>query len=397
MAVTFLTGFESAAALVDGITLTGTAAYSTTQARTGTRSIRCNPASGASGYFDIGLTGTESYRHFGLYIASMPSVNRVISGLLLSENLNVRLNASGYLLLYNNTTLVATSTTTLSTGVWYWIGLRGVTSASPVVWLQVGGVDDASTATIPSTVSQLGTALGVSSTEASAIDIYIDDLIGDDAGFLAPSKVGFLLPISDNYRDTLWTGGSGGTTNLWEAVNNCPPVGSATESNTTQIEHAGGAAGTTDQYAANLTTYTNAGVGASDTVIALQGVVVWGEDIATGTKMLSWSVVSNPATGIGAGSTDVSSGHGSGAVGTYSATGTDYWNESRSAIKTTGLVIDTYITLGTSPVMRVSRPETASRVASVCFMGMYVAWTPYVAPPVSMVVPRRVYPQLIPH
>jgi hypothetical protein len=47
--------------------------------------------------------------------------------------------------------------------------------------------------------------------------------------------------------------------------------------------------------------------------------------------------------------------------------------------------------------MRVLRPETASRVASVCFMGMYVAWTPYVAPPVSMVVPRRVYPQLLAH
>ena len=375
MAVIFLTGFE-AASLVDNITLNGTAAYSTTQARTGTQSIRCNPASGASGYFDIGLTGTQNYRHFGLYIASMPSANRVISGRLLSENLNVRLNASGYLLLYNNTTLVATSTTTLSTGVWYWIGLRGVTSASPVVWLQVDGVDDASTATIPSTVSQLGTALGVSSTEASAIDIYIDDLIGDGAGFLAPSKVALLLPISDFYRDTEWTGGSGGTTNLYDAVNNTPPVGSATESDTTQIEHAGGVSG---NYIPNLTTYSTAGVGSSDTIIAVQGIVVWGEDIATGTKYCSFYGNSNPTGWSGDSNVDVSTGHGSGAVGTYS-TGTDYWNERRSAVITTNLVIGTDIVLANSPRFNINRAGLETRVVSCCFMGMYVAWTPASGP-----------------
>jgi len=388
VAVTFLTGFESAAALVDGITLTGTAAYSTTQARTGSRSIRCNPASGQTGYINT-PTPIAKWTHFGLYITTLPSVGRTIVGDKPTTD-SLVLNSDGTLTHYVGLT-AGGSTPALSTGVWYWIGMRG-TSGTGVDLVQVNGV----TSVTGNSSGNLAAFIGFRNTEASAADIHIDDVILDDAGFLAPSKVALLLPISDNYRDTLWTGGSGGTTNLYDAVNNCPPVGSATESDTTQIEHAGGAAGTTDQYAANLTTYTDAGVGASDTVIALQGVVVWGEDIATGTKMLSWSVVSNPATGIGAGSTDVSTGHGSGAVGTYS-TGTDYWNESRSAIKTTGLVIDTYITLGTSPVMRVSRPETASRVASVCFMGMYVAWTPYVAPPVSMVVPRRVYPQLIPH
>jgi len=369
MAVTFLTGFESAAALVDNIVLTGTAAYSTTQARTGTRSIRCNPASGVQGYVS-GITQAE-YSHFGMYVASLPSLNRLIFGTITAGTPNVRLTSAGELAVYINTTLIGTSSAAFASTGWHWVGVRSLSGTS-VAFLQIDGVDEV---TGTGTVTSWSNVLGCYGSEASAIDVYFDDYIVDPAGFLAPSKVALLLPISDNYRDTLWTGGSGGTTNLYDAVNNCPPVGSATESNTTQIEHAGGAAATGDQYHANLTTYTNAGVGASDTVIALQGVVVWGEDVATGTKMLSWGAVSNPGTTIGVGSTDVSTGHGSGAVGTYS-TGTDYWNESRSVVKTLGLVIDTDITLGTSPVMRVSRPETASRVASVCFMGMHVAWTP---------------------
>ena len=384
MAVTFLTGFESAAALVDDITLVGTAAYSTTQARTGTRSIRCNPASGVAGYITTPTITTSSYLHFGLYVASLPSVDRRIFGTASSTYLNLRLTSTGAIAVYSGaSTLLGTSSTAFSSPGWHWVGVR-MASGTSVVYLQIDGVDEV-TGTI-GTVAAANT-LGVLGTEASAIDIYIDDVIVDDAGFLAPSNVALLLPISDKSRDTQWTGGSGGTTNLYDAVNNTPPVGSATESDTTQIEHAGGAIAV---YQSNLTTYTTAGVGASDTVIALQGLIVWGEDSATGTKLLSYYGVSNPAW-TGESDIDVSTGHGSGAVGTY-ATGTDYWNERRSAIVTSPSV-----TLGTSPVMSVWRNETASRVASVCFMGMYVAWTPYVAPPVSMVVPRRVYPQLIPH
>jgi len=367
VAVTFLTGFESAASLVDGIALSGTAAYSTTQARTGTRSIRCNPASGASGYAVSTLSAATGWHHFGLFVASLPSVTRIIAGGPSGYNY-ISLKSDGYLEYHDYTgTLIGTSSVALSTATWYWIGWRSSTTGASVPLLQVDGTT-ALTA-ISADGGVVNFKVGLVGTEASAIDLYFDDIIDDNAGFLAPSKVALLLPISDNARTTLWTGGSGGTTNLYDAVNNTPPVGSATESDTTQIEHAGGAAGTTDAYDANMTTYTTAGVGASDTVIALRGVIAWGEDIATGTKLLSWSGVSNPSW-TGESSIDVSTGHGSGAVGTY-GTGTDYWNERQSAVVTSPSV-----TLGTSPVMRVVRPETASRVASVCFMGMYVAWTP---------------------
>ena len=387
MAVTFLTGFESAAAFVDGIYApVGTGSYSTTQARTGTRSIRCNPASGSAGWVQV-LSSQPGYHHFAAYFVTLPTVQRVFMGG--ATRTSLRINADATVSLYDgNSTLVGTSSVALTTGQWYWFGVRTGNVAPSAVLLQIDGVDQVSGTTSSSATYVDG--YGWISTEASAAECYIDDIIIDDAGFLAPSKVALLLPISDYSRDTLWTGGSGGITNLYDAVNNTPPVGSATESNTTQIEHAGGAALTTDTYSPGMTTYTTAGVGASDTVIAVQGVIVMGEDISTGTKLLSWGSTANP-TITGDTSIDVSTGHGSGAVGTYS-TGTDYWNERRSAIVTSPSVA-----LGYGPSFQVSRPETASRVASVCFMGVYVAWTPYVAPPVSMVFPPKVYPQLLPH
>ena len=393
MAVTFMCGFESAAALVDlgpgsGYVLAGTYAYSATQARTGTRSMRFNPASVANGSLQI--AHVQDYFHFGLYVASLPSIDRCIAGNPIGGRLNVRLTSAGALAVYLNTTLIGTSSAAFASPGWHWVGIRQVTGTS-VVFLQIDGVDEVSgTATITTDFYNVG----FMNNEASAADIYMDDVIRDDAGFLAPSKVALLLPISDNARATLWTGGTGGTTNLYDAVNNTPPVGSATESDTTQIEHAGGAAGSTDAYDANLTTYSTAGVGSGDTVLAAQALIVWGEDISTGTKLLTYRIDSNPLFA-GESSIDVSTSDGSGAVGTYGAS-PDYWNERRSAIKTTGLVIDTDITLGTSPVFHVVRPETASRVASVCFMGMYVAWTPYVAPPASgPPIQPKVYPQIL--
>jgi hypothetical protein len=306
---------------------------------------------------------------------------------------NVRLTSAGALAVYLNTTLIGTSSTAFSATGWHWVGVRNVTGTS-VVFLQIDGVDEV---TGTATVAGWTGAFGCNGTEASGIDIYIDDVIVDNAGFLAPSKVALLLPISDQYRSALWTNGTGGTTNLYDAVNNVPPAGLATETATSQIEQTGGTSGDGYYYySANMTTYTTAGVGSSDTILAVQGLIVWGEDSGTGTKLLSYFGQSNPAW-TGESSIDVSTGDGSGATLNYGAGPPDYWNERRSAVKTTGLAIGSDITLGTSPQMHVLRPETASRTASVCFMGMYVAWTPYVAPPVSMVVPRRVYPQLLAH
>lgn len=201
---------------------------------------------------------------------------------------------------------------------------------------------------------------------------YIDDIAINDSdtasenSWCGDGKVVLLVPTSDSVRDTLWTGGVGGTTNLFDAVNNRPPLGTATETNLTQIEHAGGAAGTTDDYEANMTTYSAAGIGPTDKVKFVEAFIIDGEDISSGAKLLAIEVLSNPAIAI---STNFTVGD---ATPTLLGTYPSEWGRHRNA----NISYSPSVTLGTAPVMRVRRPETASRVASVCFMGMYVEYIP---------------------
>jgi hypothetical protein len=369
MALTFMCGFEAQAMSVDGgdglsvtVQLNGTSSYSTAQHRTGAASIRCNPASGASGY--VSATDTPNYVHFGFYVATLPSVDRrIFGGAPQAGRITVRLTSAGTLTLYDNVTLVGTSSAAFASPGWHWVGIRQVTGTS-VTFLQIDGVNEI-TGTV--TISSVwGSIAGFVGTEASAADAYVDDMISDSAGLLQPSNVALLVPISDNARATLWVAGAAGTTNLWDAVNNKPPAGvaSASETNTTNIEHDGGAAGTTDAYDANLTTYATAGVNSGDTVLAVQSIIRHGEDIATGTKNLAFGLTSNPSESLSA---NFTAGGDAGAHGAEAG----LW-----VTKTNALITSPSVTVGSSPILRVTRPETASRVACVDFMGLIVAWTP---------------------
>lgn len=374
MAITFMCGWELGTTdEVDFTTSGGSPVTSTLQARTGSRSFRA-----ATGNTNISFapTGTINYFHFGLYIATLPSANMIIMqlngiNLLLTTTGNLRVGSGG-----------SDSTVTLSTGTWYWIGYRGVTGTS-VVLFQIDGVDQ-----VTGNFTSSGTAITIGTQSAGTVDVYYDDLIGDDAGFVAPTKVSLLAPISDNARATLWTTGAGGTTALWDAVDNVPPGGlaSGSETATSSIKHAGGAAGTTDAYDANLQSYTTAGVTSGATIVAVQSFIRCGADIATGTKLLAVGLVSNPAESLSGSFTLPGVAHGA-----DSATTPTSWITDRHAA-----TISPSVTLGTSPVLRVNRPETASRVACVDFMGLYVAWRPAAAaaanPPHS-----TVYPQILAH
>src|SRR3954467_14775673 len=79
MAVTGMWGFEAGEVGTDSFSLNGTSSYSTGTVRTGARSVRCNPASGATGYASV-LGTLATYKHFGLYIATLPSADRSICG-----------------------------------------------------------------------------------------------------------------------------------------------------------------------------------------------------------------------------------------------------------------------------------------------------------------------------
>jgi hypothetical protein len=355
MAVTYLTGFEAGQSTTDHLSInpTGTAAYDTGTVRTGARSMRCNPASGASGFVTLALPAA-GFVHFAFRIASLPSVARIIAGNGTGSTL--KLNSSGTLEVFDSATSRGSSSA-LSTNTWYWIGWR-ISAGTSVDVLQVDGVT-----AVNGTIAQGNAPLGANGTEASAIDLYYDDVILDTAGFLQPSKVDLALPISDN-TVTGVTDNNGVTTNIFDCVDNTPPAGVAS-ANEAANPKAGMhfPASVTCDYLANLETYTTLGIASGDTVLAVQGIVRHGEDIATGTKNLqNVAALTNPTV---AGSS-VTAGSDGGAHGAE----VGLWVTTFGTVTTSPTV-----TLGTSPTIRTSRISQA-RVACVDFMGMLVAWTP---------------------
>jgi hypothetical protein len=320
-----------------------------------------------AGYWQLGGgVALGAYHRVYIRVSAFPATTaRTLLGIR-ANGVNIRLNPNGTLEYFEGGTSYGTSADALQANTWHRVEWRDGTGSSVPVLL-IDGVTQVTAS--PSVWTWNGRFGCASDTVADTYTVYFDDYANDDAAFPGPGRVVLLVPTSDSVRDTLWTGGVGGTTNLWDAVDNRPPAGTATETNTSQIEHAGGAAGTTDDYEANMTTYTAAGVGANDTVLFVHPFGIDGEDVATGTKKVAYEVLSNPAIAI---SSSFNAGDDIGALGTYPTNWAIHFGNKAS---------NPTVTKGTAPVMRVRRPETATRVASVCFMGMYVEYLPALAPP----------------
>jgi hypothetical protein len=398
MARLLTTGFETNSiltiglgALVDGQTVSGSPTTQTSVVRSGTYALSCDSGAGnaATQILLENLTtpalGTTVYARAYINVPAAPTTDSSVLSLAFGGHIRAQLTTALTLKLLNNSeAAVGSASATLSVNTWYRVELAQTMVAGSnddYIELRLDGVTVAS-----STTANQGAASGTlqvtcgwnSTTPGANKIVYTDDVAindstgGNETSWPGDARVALLLPISDNARATLWTGGAGGTTNLFDAVNNTPPAGTATETDSTQIEHAGGAAGSTDAYDANMTSYLTAGISGSDTINCVQLLAWHGEDISTGAKLLDFSVVSNPAI--------ASSGNVTAGDSTPSALGTfpTEWGLHRGTVSYVPSV-----TVGTSPVMRAMRPETATRVASVCFMGMIVDYTPHRAPPFS--------------
>lgn len=201
--------------------------------------------------------------------------------------------------------------------------------------------------------------------------VYLDDAgINDSTGSHHNSwcgweeKVVLLRPISDS-QDGTWTGGAGGTGDLSTAVDNTPPIGTASETDSTQIESIDDTGNnSTDEYRANMTTYSTAGITANDLITVIHSITDHGEDVTAGNKTGNQSILSNPAQGASDGFTF---GDDAGALGTWSSNWSSKWG---SAINYPS------VTLGTSPVVAIRKTDSGTRVASVDFIGIYVEYLP---------------------
>lgn len=381
------TGFEGASSAADNMSVgTGTVTYDSVVKRTGAYSLKFDSGAGgadANAYSAIGsgtlAGGVTAYgRIYIRFTGSFPAAGTRILQFknLTTEICGIRLGTGGTLELWAESgtdVQVGSASAALSLDTWYRVEMEGMvpSSGNGVLRGRIDGTEFAGSASI-----NLGTALigrmyyGLTTSPGTNVIVNIDDVAWNDSTGTAQTtypgagSVVNLIPISDSVRDALWTGGAGGTTNLFEAVNNVPPVGldAASATDTSQIEHAGGAADALDDYEANMTTYTAAGIGASDTITLFQPIAMTGEEVSTGIKNIRLHVISNP---VGTESANITVGGV--AIGTY-PTG---WSTARGVIEHTPTV-----TVTTSPVLRIRRPETASRVASCCYMAIVVEYVP---------------------
>lgn len=253
-------------------------------------------------------------------------------------------------------------------------------SVDTLAW-RVGGVlqESLTGLTLSDTMFLPTIGAGFSDSLGGNVNVWYDDLaLNDDQGSAQNSwpgdgRVVLLKPISDSAVGTGWTLGTGtaisansGST----AVKNTPPVGVAdltAGSDTKQIRNATSNANV--NYDANLTTYTTAGIGASDTVNVLVPMVATGAPVVTSAKQGTFGVSSNPAiTNVALGAGGTAGAFWSGvAAGTY-PTGWK-WSFGTTTYAPT-------VTVGSSPVARITQVTSSTRIADVCAMGMYVDYTP---------------------
>lgn len=393
-------GTQNAADLVVSNSV-GTTSWQTATVRTGSQALKF-PGSATLSYqctmnnFTAALATTYYQRGYYNFAGTTgkPSVDTALMVYQTSpgnvKQVEVRYTTSGTLILWNSIAgaQVGSASAVMSTGTWHKVELSlqiNSTANTGQAALQVDGVSIASSTTLgTTTTSGLMTPIVLNSQETGApstsLDVYLDDwALNDSTGTANNSWCGdgnivALNPVSDNAIGT-WTAGAGGTTSLFDAINNIPPTGvaAASETNLTQIKNANGTA--SQNYDVNMATYSTA-ISAGATIVAVQAGLWHAEEVATGTKAGTANLQSNPS-----GSTvSFNYGNDAGAAGTWPTT----W-----AFNFTPAVDAPSVTLTSSPVVRVTKVTATTRVTDVCAVSLYVDYTPAPTLPPSFQIVKQ--------
>lgn len=364
----------------------GQATRDTTTKRTGAASWKLDSTAGggsalqfAYSHFNYTLTSASWYARGYINCTTLPTSASAIFGWGTSETSGVwaRMRTDGALELFSGSAAVAVGSPSavVTDGSWHRVEIGATFDASNNITASELRVDGTVVATFSgSSAFGASTAIlrfGWAAAPGANKIIYFDDISWNDATGAANNtwpgdgQVILMQPVSDNARGA-WTAGAAGTTSLFDAVNNVPPVGvaDASATNTSQIKNK--SATNPSSCDLNLASYTTAGLVATDTINAICVYGVDGEDPATGTKTVGYSMVSNPAIAEPAA---LNFGNDSGAQATYLG----LWAWHQGTISNAPSV-----TLGTQPVIRVRciAGATATRAAACCFLGAYVDYTP---------------------
>lgn len=284
------------------------------------------------------------------------------------------------------TTVGSTAANYIVLGAWYRMELRVRigTGAADEVEMRINGDQIAistglnTTDTIP-TQARVGIRCGSGVGSGSGTNLDLDDVaLNVDDGLSQSTWPGdgnvvLLVPTADSAVGTGWTLGTGtaiASNSGSTAVKNKPPLGVAdlaVGSDPKQIRNA--TANANSNYDATMTTYSAAGITSStDTINVITPIVATAAPVTTSSKQGTVGVVSNPTiANIALGTIGTSGAFWQGnTAGTYPAG----WKWSKGTV--------TYapsVTVTTAPVMRITQVTSSTRIAMVCFMGIYVDYT----------------------
>lgn len=381
MAISLVSGFEMGSPS-EAIGLSGSPSVQGTTVRSGSYALRVNPTATTSAVRWVSRAAGGSNRssflscRFYLRVASLPTAITRINIVFGTVSLKaVLLGTDGkiHVATANNTTIGVSSTSALSAdGMWHRIDVDRAYNAGAGVRVSVDGVvwvSDSATAQAADTTG------GIGAWDSTTCDLYFDDVVWYDSALpatLGDYKLDMLLPTADsaigNWRTD--TGGAGGSTSLFDAVNNRPPVGDNTTNATatTQISNASNLGFATCDL--TCATYDSV-VSAGGSVLAVQSVVNDGQEVTTGSpKPGSVLILSNPS-----GQAEQSFDYGlpNGTAGSTSAAAVGVFPAGWGTH--VGVVTENPTVTPTSgPVVRVFNRNTTTRVVDVDFLGVYVMW-----------------------
>lgn len=351
--------------------------------RSGAASYKCDSGAGnTAGSWGtpsaISITGANTwyYRVYVRLVTAPSAASEIMClGGTLSQDPLIRLRTDGGLEFLVNNVVQGSATASIADSSWHRLEISGTTNGSFQWTAAEARLDGVTIGTAWTGTVSNGSDLrwGWGSAPGANTVIHFDDIGFNNASgaanntWLGDGKVILMKPTADTQRGS-WTGGSGGTTNLFTAVDNTPPTGTASENDTTQIESTDSSGNNaTDEYRGDCGSYTTAGIGASDTINAVTAMCSHGEDVATNTKTGSFGVQSNPSQTYDT----FTFGLDVGALGTWAS---GNWAQAIGTPQDAPSV-----TKGSSLIIAVRKTDAGTRVASVCFLGAYVDYTPAAA------------------
>ena len=292
-----------------------------------------------------------------------------------ASQLEVRLNASNQLQLYNANSAanIGSPSFTLAASTWYKmeVGIRVVGSGTLNCFAELridGDVIATSAVQTFSTTALGGLRFGWPTTAPTASEqIWFDDIaLNDNQGanqntWCGDGQVYLLLPTADSARGTNWYNDNAGTTNLWDALNNTPPVGLAhSTANAATVQDYNVTASLTDPASKldlTMQTYTAAGISASEVIKVIVANVSTGTNAATARAHNAY-ILSNPAeTAPGTFTTPAA------IAGTYP---TNWAHTFRTVL------YNSTPTRGTAPVLTIHKEVSNVAAILACFAGITV-------------------------